>query len=385
MARISLRAVPVVASLAFLSVISPVFSQDPAQPNAGPVAPAAAPASPKLKSHAAEYDKLKGYLLKHLGDASFMEKIAIGFLLMADGGHPAELQSCLEEAKRAKGMVGSSNWSNWFIGFGGIFLAEYYIRFPSDDVQKALEELIERAAPEQEPTGGWFSKTGAAKKANYPATDHGQLTMMVYATMLIMKQHKMKLPAGVFEKTEAYSTTQCGGGGITYGTGNPIGDTTGSRGGFALLGLSYAKRSDHKIYSTYRGLYPQAFGRLDKGHHIGGWHFMGCVLGCWALGADMLGQLRGAVVDKFCAKIDGDGGFYVGDDGASGGEKGLMGHNYCSTAALAMLIVLQDPNAFKIPVKGAEAKKPSTPGSGNSQPTGNSGSPFSQKNMGKPK
>jgi hypothetical protein len=110
---------------------------------------------------------------------------------------------------------------------------------------------------------------------------------------------------------------------------------------------------------------------------------MGCILGCWSLGADMLGQLRSSALPKYVPKIDADGGFYIGDDQASGGEKGLMGHNYCSTAALAMLIVLQDPNAFKIP--NPSAKKPAAGGgSNNTQPT-SGGSPFSQKNMGKPK
>jgi hypothetical protein len=366
MARLSLRAVPAVA-LGILISLS-VAAQDP-------------PAGPKIKQHADAYDKMKSYLLKNLGNASMMEKVAIGILLMADGRHPTELQTCLGAAKNARAQIKASKWSNWYIGFGSIFLAQYYLRFPSEEIQQELEAFMEAAVKEQEPTGGWFSSTGAAKKAGYPAEDHGQLTAMVYAGLLIMKSKGMKIPSGMLEKTEAYINRQCGGGGITYGTGNGIGDTTGSRGGFALVGLSAAKRTDSKLFSTYRTLYPQAFNRLEKGHHIGGWHFMGCILGCWSLGPDMVGSLRGAVLDKYVAKIDGEGGFYIGDDGASGGEKGLMGHNYCSTASLALLIALQDPNAFKIP--NPQAKKPG--GGGGTTPTGGSGSPFSQKNMGKPK
>lgn len=372
MARFAWRAVPVWVAILVLSGVA----QD-AKPQVPP-----APQGPNIKQYKAEYEKMKAYLLKNMGNASFMEKIAIGLLLMADGGHPNEVQTALGEAKRAKGMVGGSNWANWYIGFGALFLSQYYVRFPSDDVKTALEELMERAAPEQEPTGGWFSKTGAAKKANYPGEDHGQLTCMIYTGLLVMRQHKMKIPAGMLEKVEAYTQRQCGGGGITYGTGNRIADATGSRGGFALLGLVYAKRTDHKIVSTYRSILPQCFGRLEQGHHIGGWHFMGCVLGCWALGPDMLGQLRASALPKYVPKIDAEGGFYIGDDGASGGEKGLMGHNYCSTAALAMLIALGDPNAFKIPKPGT-----AKPGSEPNKPTGGSGSasPFSQKNQGKPK
>ncbi len=324
--------------------------------------------SPKLKQHQAEYDKMKTYLLKNYGNASFMEKMAIGLLALADGGHPDVVQQTIEEAKKAKPAIGTFKHSNWYIGFAGIFLSQVYIRIPSDEVKAELEGLLERAAQEQEPTGGWFCKKGYAKERQppYPAQDHGQLTSMVYSTLLIMKHHGMRTPARSLELAEAYMQRQCGAAGILYGTGNNHADSTGSRGGFALLGLTYIKRSDHKVCTTYRTLYPQCFGRLHTGHHIGGWHFMGCVVGCWAMGPEMIGQLRAAALPRYLPKIDAEGGFYIGDDGASGGEKGLLGHNYCSTAALAMLVLFQNRDAFKIPKP--DPKKP-----------GGSASPFSNK------
>lgn len=293
------------------------------------------------------YRQAKKYLLSNLGKASFMEKLAVGFLLLADGGHPDELQQCVNEALRTPGMVGTSKWSNWYLGMGGIFLAEHYRVNPTEPVKEALVKVIEEAAKVQEPTGGWFSSFGAAKKAKYPAEDHGQLTAMLYATMLHMKTAKIPVAPGVLERTEQYFQKQCTAAGIGYGTGNPSEDTTGSRGCFALLGLIPAGRTDHQIYRVYTQILPRCFPRLDKGHHIGGWHFLGTVLGCHRIGPWMFDKLAQAWLDKCIAGQDAEGGFYIGDDGASGGEKGLFGGNLASTSAMALLILLQDPNRLK--------------------------------------
>lgn len=326
MARRSFRAVPAVAFLFVL--IAPALGQDK------PVDPG------KFRRYGEAYKKALRYCLDNLQRSSLMEKVAIGFLLLADGRFPDELQQCIDAAKGAAGRVGSSKWSNWYIGFGGIFLSEVYKYHPGDDIKQSLEELAKKAAEMQEPTGGWFSSKGAAKKAGYPAQDHGQLTAMVFSTLLNMKQFGMEVPEGTFQKAAAYIQKQCGPNGITYGTGNPLGDTTGSRGGFALLGLAYAGMRNHKVFSTYASLYPRAFPKLREGHHIGGWHFMGVILGCHILG--MVQQLANHWLSKLVSEQRDDGGFYLGDDKASGGEKGLFGGDRASTASLALLILLSN-------------------------------------------
>jgi hypothetical protein len=254
-------------------------------------------------------------------------------------------------------MVGGSKWGNWYLGFGGIFLSEVYRLQPSDEIKEALTGIIEEAAKVQEPTGGWFSSFGTAKKAKYPSEDHGQLTAMLYSTMLHMKAAKIPFAAGVLDRVEQYMDKQCGPGGITYGTGNRIQDTTGSRGGFALLGLLGAGRTDHKICRTYAQLLPRCFPNLRKGHHIGGWHMMGTVLGSYRLGPGTYAELTKVWLDKCIAEQAADGSFYLGDDEASGGEKGLFGSNRASTAAMAMLILGQKADLFKPPAKGKDEKE----------------------------
>lgn len=317
------------------------------------------------------FEKALKYCLENLQKASFMEKIAIGILLLAEGGHPQELETCIAAAMRTPSMIGTSTWSNWYIGFGAFFLAEVYKRQPREDIKACLEEIIEKGAEHQEPTGGWFSKKGAAKPAKYPGEDHGQLTAMIFSAMISMKKWGMKVPAQTLSLTEAYMLKQCGGGGITYGTGNGLGDTTGSRGGFAIVGLDFVGRRDHKIVSTYQSLFPRCFPRLRNGHHIGGWHFMGVILGCYTLGSDMFAQLYNHWAAKLVAEQRDDGGFYLGDDEASGGEKGLFGGDRASTASLALLILLKNhPNQLKPPKGGPAAKKPAGGAGGGGSPFG---------------
>jgi hypothetical protein len=64
----------------------------------------------------------------------------------------------------------------------------------------------------------------------------------------------------------------------------------------------------------------------------------------------------GAWADKLAAKQEADGGLYVGDDGASGGKKGLLGNNVGSTAAFALMLALQDPDVLKAPKKPQQRK-----------------------------
>lgn len=57
-------------------------------------------------------------------------------------------------------------------------------------------------------------------------------------------------------------------------------------------------------------------------------------------------------LDHYLSKQDSDGGFYVGDDGAAGGEKGLLDGNAGSTAAVALMILLQDHKVLHLPQEG---------------------------------
>jgi hypothetical protein len=151
---------------------------------------------------------------------------------------------------------------------------------------------------------------------------------------------------------------QCRAGGITYGTGNPLGDTTGSRGGFAMIGLDYAGQRSHKIFGTYNQIFPKCFPNLRKGHHIGGWHMMGVVLGTYTLSRGLFSSFCSRWMAKLISEQRDDGGFYLGDDKASGGEKGLMGGDRCSTSTLALMILLKNhADQLKPPKKRKSVKR----------------------------
>jgi hypothetical protein len=323
--------------------------------------------------HETAYLKAKQYCLANYARWGMPVKVCVGFLLLADGGHPQELEACIQSAMRAPQMIRTPNqgWSNWYLGFGGIFLAQAYRMRPRDDLRAALEAIAQKAAELQEPTGGWFSCKSKDGSPKYCAKDHGLLTSMLYSTFLIMRSHKMQVPERLLESTEKYIDAQCSPReGIMYGTGNSWGDVSGSRGSAAMIGLDAVGRRDHKVFSTYAQLMPRCHKNLRKAHHIGGGHFTFVILGCRLLGPDHYGKLVETWMETLVKEQRDDGGFFLGDDGASGGEKGgdCFGSDGASSAALALFILLRNhPDRLKPP--RPSSKQSGAPGK----------SPFSQK------
>lgn len=323
--------------------------------------------------HEAAYQKALHYCLSNYSRWSMPVKTCVGYLLLAEGTHSQELEACIQSAMRAPQMIRNPNqgWSNWYLGFGGIFLAQVYRLQPREDIRAALEAIAQKAAELQEPTGGWYSCKSVDGNPKYCAKDHGLLTAMLYSTFLIMKQNKMQVPERLLISTEKYIDTQCTPrAGILYGTGNGCVDVSGSRGSAAMIGLDAIGRRDHKVFTTYAQLMPKCIKNLRKTHHIGGGHFTFTILGCRLLGPEFYNPLVDMWMDTLVKEQREDGGFYLEDDGASGGEKGgdCFGSDGASTAALALFIYLKNhPDRLKPPK--AAASKRDAPGK----------SPFSQK------
>src|SRR3990167_3652817 len=112
--------------------------------------------------------------------------------------------------------------------------------------------------------------------------------------------------------------------GISYGTPQRGGETTGARGSFILLGLDYAGQREHKVFKTYRDLLPKLHENLDKGHHVGGLHALGVVLGSRIVGPDCYRALVNRWLDHYLHEQKPEGNVYIGDDGDAGGEIGLL-------------------------------------------------------------
>jgi hypothetical protein len=325
------------------------------------------PAPRKLRAHSEAYNKAVDYVLKGYKKASFPAKMVIGWLLLADGRFPKELDEIVQLATQWDKQRYGNHAKNWFPALAGIFLSEYYKHYPKDEIKQALQSIADHFVKVQEKNGGWFKwfEGAVVDMPKYPVRTLGILDATILGFMYGARKQGCKVPETTLQNGEQCMAGILGPRGVSYGTGQRGGDTTGARGGFAMLGLDIAGLRSHKIWETYTKIIPDCIPRMDKGHHIGAFHCLGLTLACWKLGhhATLLNEWA----PKLTAKQGADGGVFVGDDGADGGEEGLLGSNYGSTAAFALMLLLQDGTVLK--PKGAAGK---------SSPSGGP-SPFSQK------
>jgi hypothetical protein len=294
-----------------------------------------------------------------------------GWLFLADGRFPEELKQIVQAACDYQKTLGRNQHAeNWHPALAGIFLVEVYKRQPTPEVQTAIQSIVDHFVKNQERTGGWFKWFEGAYKdrLDYPVKDLGMLDAIIYGYLWSAKTLKFKVPQATMDKADACLLALLSPRGISYGTGSRGGETTGARGGFCIQGLDLAGQTQHKIYTTYVELLPKLIPKMDQGHHVGAIHGLGVTLGCRTLGPQAYSKLTAEWLDKLIAKQEEDGGVYIGDDGEAGGEKGLLGEDHGSTAAFALMILLQDSNALKKPAaKGGPA------------PAGGGDSPFSTK------
>ena len=294
------------------------------------------------------YDKAMAHSVTRLRRASFPAKMVMGWLFLADGRHPRELKNVIDEAMRWKQRVGrkapNNHRRNWYPALAGILLAEYAKYEPSQKLRTALQDLVDHFVFVQERTGGWYKwHEGAYKdRLDYPVKDLGILNAMIFGFLCTVKTQGVNVPTEAFKRADACLTSLLSRRGISYGTGSRGGDVTGARGAFALNGLFYARDQKHKIAKIYADVLPRQIPKMDQGHHVGAFHCLGVALGCHLLGPKVYKQLTDHWLDKLIAKQKQDGGIYVGDDGDAGGEVGLLGEDDGSTAAAALLILLQD-------------------------------------------
>lgn len=299
------------------------------------------------------YAKAMEHTLTRLQRASFPAKMVMGWLLLADGRHKKELESVIAEAMRWRQRVGqrrpNNHRRNWYPALAGILLAEYSKFHPSRKTREAMQLLVDHFVFVQERTGGWYKwKEGAYKdRLDYPVKDLGILNAMIFGFLCTAKAQGVNVPTESFKRADACLNSLLSSRGVSYGTGSRGGDTTGARGAFALNGLIYAQDKKHRIHKIYASLLPQRIPKMDQGHHVGAFHCLGVALGCHLLGPKVYKQLTDHWLDRLIDKQQADGGIYVGDDGDAGGEKGLLGGDDGSTAAAALLILLQDPSRLK--------------------------------------
>jgi hypothetical protein len=337
----------------------------------------------KGKKGAEAYEKAVAHVREGLKKASFPVKMIAGWLLLADERYPEDLEEVIKAALDWEKTTERNNHSkNWHPALAAVLLAEHYKHHPRPDVKAAMEKLVAHFVKTQEKTGGWYKwHEGVYKdRPDYPVYDLGFLTAMAYGFLFSARAHGIKVPGDTIDKA-----TQCLDGytnkrGIGYGTPKSGrgggGDRTGARGCFAILGLAFAGRTDHPIYTTYVELLKPGYPNLDQGHHVGAFHCLGLTLGARILGPEYYSRLVSEWMDKLIAKQEPDGGIYVGDDGDAGGEVGLLRGNLGSTAAVALMILMQNPDALKPKGKAKGGPDAGGGGAGSGSGSGSGRSPF---------
>lgn len=312
----------------------------------------------KCKRCSMAYERAVAHIIDGFENILFPARIVAGFLLLYDGRHPEQLRAVIDEAIRwreMRKMVTTNDGVNWYPALALLFLTEHFRHRGTDDARKAIEGLIEYLKQNQEPTGGWFKWTvGEGGRLSYPVRDLSMLTAIVYGSLLRARASGIRVPAGMLDRAEKCLLSNLSGAGISYGTGQRGPDRTGGRGAFALAGLYDAGLRQHRICTTYARLLPRTLPSLDKGHHVGGLHFLGVVLACYRLGPGAFARLTEEWLDRLIDRQDEHGGVYLGDDGASGGEKALFGGDFASTASFALLILGRRRGAFDPPRKEAD-------------------------------
>lgn len=337
--------------LALLLTLAP-----PAPTQDAPVARHTSPDPHKCKRCAIAYEKAVAYLRKDLPKASFPAKMIMGWLFLADGRFQKDLDQIVKDATQWETKKGTHQHAqNWYPALAGLLLAEVYKFYPTVEIRETLIGLVNWFAAKQERTGGWFKWFEGAYKdrLDYAVKDLGILDCIVFGFLWTVKVLRIPVDDAMLQKADQCLGAILTSNGVSYGTGSKGGDTTGARGGFALLGLDFAAQTQHKLVKTYVKLLPRQIPKMDKGHHVGAFHALGVTLACRRLGPQAYSQLVAEWLDRLIDRQDAGGGLYVGDDGDAGGEKGLLNGNHGSTAAFALMILLQDPKVL-VPRKTAK-------------------------------
>lgn len=337
--------------------------QDPKKAAPAGKPPHSSPDFRKCKRCLPAYEGALAYVKKNLGQSTFPVKMVAGWLFLADGRHPQELESCVKTALSwATARGNSQHAQNWYPALAGMFLAEYYKYYPTPDVARGMQEIVDEFVKVQERTGGWWKWFEGAYKdrLDYPVKDLGILDAIILGYLHSARTHGLKVPEPTIQKGLEMMDKILDSGGISYGTPSKYGEKTGARGSFLMLGLSFAEQRQHKVFKIYDQLLPRLIPNLQQGHHVGAFHCLGVVLGCRMQGPPVYQQLTAKWLDHYIDEQAEDGSVYIGDDGDAGGEKGLLKGNTASTAAFALMILLQDQKVLQPPPRKGQkpAAKP---------------------------
>jgi len=346
--------------------LGPAFAQDPPSNGGGAHAEKDPFKCPKCKP---ALEKAVSYVKSHYKGDGLPGHVYAGlmFLIMGDTG--SDFQACVSYASQSIKAGGFNR--NWYLGMCWYFLSEVYLRFPTAETHNAMVEAFNIATSQQETTGGWCHHKEMWKKNNYNkiggGKDLGMVTSMVYGAFWNMKAAGVSVPKPMFERVEKNLESIHDGNGICYGTDNKWGDITMSRIGYVFMGLTNAKAQDHMWYAKIVDGLQKRYKSLEKGHAFAPLHHYSVAAAMHRAG--LYDAFAAEWIDKLIAAQKADGTISLKCDRAD-----KYADWTANAACLAMILLLQKPDAFK--PAGKEIKPPPP---GDEAGGGGGGSPFGNK------
>lgn len=302
--------------------------------------------------------------------AGAVEAAFVGFAYLAEGStltsgkYSAELRKCVEQCMQ-DGMP--ADQKNWYLAFRLFFLSEVYKKEQTDQIKEKLAALVKEIPENQEPSGGFSHRKGFVYTiGNLRVPDVCIVGAMMIAGMGNAKSCGVELPAGVLERTLKYVEKLGGGGGLPYGTNNPVPDYACSRAAGVLMGLHFmGQRSG--MYSSLANGVRSSFSSIEQGHAFPPIHFFNSAVGNYLVGN--YAAWKNHWLGKLLNQREPDGSLWMKNKENIDYERTQFHSNTISTAVLAMLCHLDKGHVFQ-PFRpkrkasddknnGASGKKPS--------------------------
>ena len=274
-----------------------------------------------------------------------------GFVYLVSGRHLKELEEAVETLSNGKFYAQDGFNRNWAIAMSGLFLSEIYKRYPTEKVKSALEEILKLADENVGQTGGWSHNKGFS----YPkglGRDLGIVTSIMFGAMLNMKKSGIPVPEKLFATVQANLEGLSDGMGVIYGTGNGVMDATMGRASWMYLGLHALQfRSCKYFASVPRGL-DSRFKNTDDGHAYPPLHYAGVALASHLAGPQVYNKFALHWMDRLIPLQKEDGSVSLPHKENMPTQKN--NEFVSSTAAFALILLLQKPGALERDVYGAK-------------------------------
>ena len=331
----------ITATLILLAAV-PARAQDP------PPLPHTSLNAWKCKSCAPALLKALEYLRQNGSQANGYSHFFMGWTYLVSGRHPKELRRCIQRMSGDFYKRGGFN-GNWATCMSALFLSEIYRRAPTLKLRDTLVDILRTAEAGVEPTGGWCHNKGMAMETGYHTrgggVDLGILTCMMYGAMLNLKSARTPVPDSLFQNAEKNLETLFDGMGIRYGTENQVGDTAMGRASFAYLGIHAARHTSSPLAKGVPKGLKSRTKKTHDGHAYPPLHFTSVALASHLCGADTYNRFAKHWIDRLIARQKEDGSVKLPH--TENGEFQERDKLVSSTAAFALILLLQEPGSFE--------------------------------------